>query len=218
MDSKVFNEIIETLKQRYKIDEYPQHVSDSDPFKILIGAVLSHRTRDEMTDLAYNRLFKRYSSPADIARAPLRNIEKLIRPVGFYRQKAKWIKKIAGIISREKGGRVPERREELMALPGVGPKTADIVLSVGYGLPEVAVDTHVETVSKRLGIVSEEAGYEDIKKAINSLSTPENIRLVNMLFVKFGREICRKRRPRCMVCQLKKNCRYYNEVARGLIS
>ncbi|MEM2515414.1 MAG: endonuclease III, partial [Candidatus Caldarchaeum sp.] len=194
---------------RYLTGSKPEHVSDVDPFKILVGALLSHRTRDEMTDIAYNELFNRYKNPAELADADVREIAKTIKRVGFYRQKAKRIKKIARIIYGERGGRVPESREELMKLPGVGPKTADIVLSAAFSKPEVAVDTHVQAVAVRLGIASEKAGYEEIKRNITTLAAEEDLPIINHLFVSFGREVCKKPRPKCSICPITTFCKYY---------
>jgi endonuclease-3 len=212
LDRESFKEIVEVLKRRYGGHAFPMHVSDRDAFKVLVGAVLSHRTRDEKTDEAYHNLFTHFKNPRDLASADVRTIARLIKPVGFYRQKAKRIKQLAQIVYGRLGGRVPDSREELLKLPGVGPKSADIVLSVVFGRPEIAVDTHVETVSKRLGIVDEKAGYEEVKKALTTLTTASDILLINHLFVRFGREICRRPRPRCSVCPITIYCRYYREV------
>ncbi|MEM1945979.1 MAG: endonuclease III [Candidatus Caldarchaeum sp.] len=209
MDKDQFRQVVKILEKRYLTGSKPEHVSDVDPFKILVGALLSHRTRDEMTDIAYNELFSRYKNPAELADADVREIAKTIKRVGFYRQKAKRIKKIARIIYGERGGRVPESREELMKLPGVGPKTADIVLSAAFSKPEVAVDTHVQAVAVRLGIASEKAGYEEIKRNITTLAAEEDLPIINHLFVSFGREVCKKPRPKCSICPITTFCKYY---------
>lgn len=208
MDEKVFASILSMLAERYGM-QAPSHLDRPDPFRVLVGAMLSHRTRDEMTDLAADRLLSTYGSVEELASAPLKDIMRLIRPVGFYRQKAKRIKQVARLLLERYGGRVPRRREELMELPGVGYKTADIVLSVAYGEPVVAVDTHVETVSKRLGIARWEAGYEETRMAIEAVTPPQMRRVVNGILVRFGREVCRKRRPRCDACPITAYCRWY---------
>lgn len=207
MTPEMFREIIEKLESMYP-EEYPAHVS-GDPFEILVGAILSQRTRDEMTDRAFKALFQRFPTAESIAGAPAREIERLIRPVGFYRVKARRIKEVAKIVVEKYGGAVPRERDELLKLPGVGHKTADIVLSMGYGLPEIAVDTHVETVAKRLGIADEKDGYLDVKKKLETLTPIEKRLKINHLFVEFGKEYCRKPRPRCSVCPIKGYCRYY---------
>lgn len=205
--AKQFSEILSILESRYRL-EIPQHVSE-DPFRILIGTILSQRTKDEITDIAYERLFAKFPTIYSFANASTKEIEKLIKPVGFYRIKAKRIKQVARIILEKYDGRVPRDREELLKLPGVGDKTADIVLSIGYGLPEIAVDTHVETVAKRLGIADERDKYIDVKKKLEELTPIYKRRMINHLFVAFGKEICRKPRPKCTICPIRNFCNYY---------
>ena len=214
VDSREFQRVVDTLKARYSIS-YPLHIRPRDPFATLIGAILSHRTKDEMTDKAFENLFKKYKTPEEIAEANKKEIEKLIRYVGFYRQKAERIKRVAKILVERYGGEVPRNRDELMKLPGVGPKTADIVLSFAFKEPEVAVDTHVETVAKRLGIAREEAGYEEVKNSIEKLAKMEDRPIINTLFVKFGKEICRRPRPKCEICPFTDVCRYYRVVVKA---
>ncbi len=204
-----FSEIIKILESRYT-SEFPEHIRE-DPFKILIGAILSHRTKDEMTDKAYSALFRKYRSIKSLANAQVREIERLIKPVGFYRVKARRIKQVAKIISEKYGGVVPRDREELMKLPGVGDKTADIVLSFGYGLPEIAIDTHVETIAKRLGIADERDGYKEIKNKLEEITPLEKRSRLNSLLVPFGKEICRKPVPRCNICPISRFCKFYQE-------
>ncbi len=180
-----------------------------DPFKVLIGTILSQRTRDKVTDLAFSRFFSKYKNVEEVAKAPLNDIIRLIKPVGFYRQKAKRIKKVTKIILERYGGRVPRNRELLIELPGVGYKTADIVLSLAYNEPVVAVDTHVETISKRLGIARWNAKYEEVRKSIESVTPPHLRRIVNGVLVKFGKEICKKPRPKCELCPIKVHCEWY---------
>ncbi|MEM2328744.1 MAG: endonuclease III [Nitrososphaerota archaeon] len=208
LDEKTFTNIIKLLSERYGI-QTPAHLDRSDPFKVLIGTILSHRTRDEMTDLAFSRLFSKYKNAEEIAKASLSDIMRLIKPVGFYRQKAKRVKEVAKLILERYGGQVPRNRETLIELPGVGYKTADIVLSIAYGEPIVAVDTHVETVSKRLGIVRWNAKYEETRKGIESITPPYMRRIVNGILVRFGKEICKKPRPKCELCPITIYCEWY---------
>ncbi|MEM3065980.1 MAG: endonuclease III [Nitrososphaerota archaeon] len=208
MDENTFMNILDLLVERYGI-QVPAHLDKPDPFRVLIGAMLSHRTRDEMTDLAFRRLFSTYGSIEDIVKAPLKEIRRLIKSVGFYRQKAKRIKDVAKILLERYDGQVPRDRVLLVELPGVGYKTADIVLSIAYGEPIVAVDTHVETVSKRLGIVRKKAGYEETRKSIENITPSHMRRMVNGILVKFGKEVCRKLRPRCEICPITIYCEWY---------
>ena len=123
------------------------------PFQVLIGTILSQRTRDEATDLASAQLFARYPTPEALAVAPRATVERLIRPTGFYRTKSKVIRECARAVLERWGGEVPRTLEELVSLPGVGPKTANCVLVFGYGIPAIPVDTHVHRIANRLGVV-----------------------------------------------------------------
>lgn len=210
MTRRDFEHILEILEKRYG-GWRPDHVRNRDPFQVLVGAMLSHKTRDEMTDKAHEALFNRFPTVREIASADVREIARLIKPVGFYRVKAKRIKEVAGILLERWGGGVPKSREELLKLPGVGDKTADIVLSVAYGLPEIAIDTHVDAIAKRLGIAEKDDGYMEVKRKLEELTPIEMRSKVNALLVRFGKEICRSPRPRCEVCPIKSYCRYYAE-------
>lgn len=206
-----FIEIIKILEDRYSV-HLPDHVRE-DPFKILVGTILSHRTKDEITDKAYETLFREYPTARSLANASVKKIEKLIKPVGFYRIKARRIKEVSRIILEKYSGEVPRDREELLKLPGVGNKTADIVLSFGYGLPEIAIDTHVETVVRRLGVADEKDDYMEIKKKLEEITPLEKRRLLNSILVSFGKEICRKPKPRCSICPINRYCTYYKKIS-----
>ncbi|MEM1575638.1 MAG: endonuclease III [Nitrososphaerota archaeon] len=205
-----FIKVLKILKKEYKYI-LPLHIKQGDPFKTLIGCILSQRTRDEITNEAYNRLFSKFKSMKNMAIANTNEIIELIKPVGFYKQKAERIKKICNILLEKYNGKIPSNREELMELPGVGNKTADIVLSYGFGKPEIAIDTHVECIAKRLGIVKEKADYIEIKKALE-IFTPINMRkFVNIIFVIHGKKICQKRKPKCGICSIKEYCKWFKE-------
>ncbi|MEM3096969.1 MAG: endonuclease III [Nitrososphaerota archaeon] len=208
MDRATFRTVVEILMTRYQAGK-PLHVNRPDPFQVLVGAMLSHRTRDEKTDRAFQKLLSRMPDIKSIAAARVRDIERTIRDVGFYRQKARRVREVARIILNQYGGRVPSDRETLMKLPGVGPKTADIVLSHAFGRAEVAVDTHVDAVAKRLGLVEENADYEGVKKAIHELAESRYLPIINGLLVSFGRDVCRKPIPKCGICPIRSYCRYY---------
>jgi len=173
--------------------------------------VLSQRTKDETTGPAAERLFHTANTPQKILKLPARKIAKLIYPVGFYNQKAKRIKRICSILTKEYGGRVQRTREELMKLPGVGAKTASIVLAYAYSMPTVAVDTHVNRISKRLGFVAENSKPEKTQEVLEGLIPKKLQIVVNHLFVTFGKDICRPLRPRCYICPIVKLCPYPNK-------
>lgn len=178
----------------------------SDPFQVLIACILSQRTREENTDEASRSLFAVASTPAEISSLPLPKLRKLIKAAGLVKQKAENIKRTAEMIVKEYGGKVPTSREALMRLPGVGPKTADVVLCYGLNEPTIPVDTHVNRVSKRLGLVRENADLEEVRKTLQRIFSVDHWHLINRGLVLFGREICLPRYPRCGKCPLRKIC------------
>jgi endonuclease-3 len=203
---KRVEKILKILKSKYRIKPRKE-----DPFTTLIACILSQRTKDETTEEAAKRLFSVARKPEEILNLSTKKIEKLIYPVGFYRQKAKRIKELCKILLKRYEGKVPKTREELLMLPGVGLKTADVVLSYGYGEDVVAVDTHVAVISRRLGLTKSE-DPEKIREDLHRLIPPKLRRSVNILFVEFGKDVCRTFKPKCSVCPLKNYCRYYKEI------
>jgi endonuclease III len=186
---------------------------DGDPFRILIGTILSQRTRDERTTLATERLFGRFKGPRDLARADEAEVRELIRPVGFYNMKAKSIIKVAKQLVDEFGGEVPSDVDALMSLPSVGPKTANCVLVYGFDKPAIPVDTHVHRISNRLGLVTTKTPEETEAALVKTVPKRYWLEL-NELFVRFGQTTCKPVGPRCGECTLTAKCRYYREVVR----
>jgi endonuclease-3 len=184
-----------------------------DLFELLVSTVLSQRALDRTTEVVSEQLFAIARTPEEILKLGRKRLEKIIRPSGPFRQKAKRLIAISKALQRNYKDSFPRTREELTALHGVGPKTADIVLSYGYGEPVIAVDTHVEVVSKRLGFAGAKAKYEEIRSSLERL-VPENERyIVNLGFVNFGKEICIRRKPKCGVCPLTGICAYYLRIS-----
>jgi len=176
------------------------------PFRVLVSTVISARTKDEVTGRASERLFARASTPRKIAALSERTIAGLIYPAGFYRTKAGAIRALSRAIDVELGGRVPDTMEGLLALPGVGRKTANLVLTLGFGAPGICVDTHVHRISNRLGVVrtTNPAGTESALRA--ALPRGHWIE-INDLFVMFGQTICVPVSPRCSACPVSRSCR-----------
>jgi endonuclease-3 len=199
MEGKI-EKITKVLSERYPIEHF-----FGEPFRVLITTILSHRTRDENTHNASNRLFSRYKTPHQIANLPLDLLEDLIKPCGFYRVKAKRIKEVSGIIQSRFGGKVPADLESLLTLPGVGRKTANCVLAYGYGIPAIPVDTHVHRVSNRLGLVSTRLPDETEEALKGVVPRPLWMNL-NALLVRFGQEVCLPMNPRCKVCPIHDLC------------
>ncbi len=180
-----------------------------DPFAVLIATVLSHRTRDERTSEATMNLFGRFRTPQELAAAGEAEVSELIRGVGFYKNKARAIIRIANEITTKYGGRVPRDLEALMELPSVGRKTANCVLVYGFGLEAIPVDTHVHRISNRLGLV-ETSTPEETELRLMEKFPKATWTDVNDTFVSFGKEICRPVGPRCPICPLTEICKHYN--------
>lgn len=194
--------IINTLEKSIEVDWC---LVKGDPFRVLITTLLSQRTRDENTDIASDRLFSKYKTPEEIANADVREIEKLIKPSGFYRVKAKRVKEISSIIVKD--GRVPKDIEELMKLPGVGRKTANCVLVYAFKEPSIPVDTHVHRIPNRIGLVRTKKP-EETEMELMKIVPKDKWILFNELFVKFGQRICKPIGPRCYECPIEKMCEY----------
>ena len=180
--------------------------SQEDPFQILIGTMLSARTQDATTDAATRRLFRAARTPRTMAKLPVKQIEKLIYPVGFYRNKARFVKAICEALVERFGGKVPDTLEELVTLPGVGRKTANLVLIVGFkSANNICVDTHVHRISNRMGWVSTRAPHET-EQALYTSIEPRWWPLINRYLVTWGQNVCKPINPKCPVCALSSRC------------
>ena len=203
--------ILDLIEERYgKEDASNQGLID--PFRTLIGCVLSHRTRDENSSRAAQNLFEDIEGPVDILRMAPEKLKTRIRCSGFYNQKARTIRAICRTLVEEHGGVVPSDRDALIDLHGVGPKTADIVLSHAFASPAIAVDVHVATVARRLGLVESDASPERVKEVLERLVPPAEYRFVDNAFVRHGKEFCRTRTPRCSDCFINSMCEYFQQI------
>lgn len=189
------------------VELFPRNFEERDPFKVLVTTVLSHRTKDENTERASQRLFEVYGSVEELAKAKPEDLYELIRASGMYKQKAERIVRIAREIMEKYGGKVPNTLDELLKLPGVGRKTANIVLWVSFGKPALAVDTHVHRISNRLGWVKTKRP-EETEEELKKLLPPELWGPLNGGMVEFGRKVCKPLRPRCAECPLREMCAY----------
>jgi endonuclease-3 len=179
-----------------------------DPFKILIGTILSARTRDEVTTAVIKALFSRFKNPDELSRANLNDIKKRIKKIGFYNVKASRLKEVSQLIIKKYNGEVPSNLDDLLTLPGVGRKTANCVLVYGFKKAAIPVDIHVHRISNRIGIVNTKNPEETENVLQKSIDKKYWIR-VNETFVTFGQNICLPIKPKCNVCQLTKMCKYY---------
>jgi endonuclease III len=180
--------------------------SQEDPFQVLIGTLLSARTQDATTAAASARLFAKARTPAAMAKLTERQIEKLIYPVSFYRHKAKHVRQTCRILVEKFGGRVPQTMEELLTLPGVGRKTANLVLILAFkSAKNICVDTHVHRISNRLGWVKT-ATPDETEQALYRATGARWWPIINLYLVTWGQNVCRPVYPRCEECVIARWC------------
>ena len=180
--------------------------SQEDPFQVLIGTLLSARTQDATTAAASARLFAKASTPRTMAALTVKQIETLIYPVSFYRHKAKHVKETCRILVETFGGRVPRTMQELLTLPGVGRKTANLVLILAFKSEQnICVDTHVHRISNRLGWVSTRTP-DETEQALYSAIEARWWPIVNLYLVTWGQNVCRPVYPQCGTCAIAKWC------------
>lgn len=189
-------------------------VSRRTPFMVLISAVLSARTRDSSTAAASARLFSKFRTPESIADASTKELRSLIRPCGFYRVKARTIKKLSREVLARFNGRVPSSIEELLSLPGVGRKTANCVLVYAFKKAAIPVDVHVHRISNRIGLVKTRSP-EETEAALSRAVPRKHWIEINRLMVRFGQERCRPLRPLCPGCALAGVCGCGNSIKAG---
>jgi endonuclease III len=209
----ILNKMETTLKESENLSRLTalkelQMEEDNDPFKILIGTILSARSRDENTSKIVRKLFQKYKNALELANADLNDIKSIIHSIGFYNIKAERIKQVAKIILDKFHGVVPNEIEDLLGLPGVGRKTANCVLVYAFNKPAIPVDIHVHRISNRIGIVKTQNAKkteEELIKIVNK----EYWLILNNIFVIYGQNICLPIRPRCQMCSLKGICNFY---------
>ncbi len=184
--------------------------NDEDPFLVLISCILSLRTKDATTEKAAARLFSLANNPKSMLTLSIKQIERAIYPVGFYRTKAKRIKEICRKLLNEYKGKVPDDFDELMKFKGVGRKTANIVMVYGFHKEGLPIDTHCHRLPNRLGWIntkSPEKTEEELKKILPKKYWHD----FNDLFVQFGQNICLPRNPKCNICPVSRDCKYYKD-------
>lgn len=177
------------------------------PFELLVATMLSAQCTDKQVNSVTKKLFKNLKTPYDFANAPNKTIEELIRPTGFFHNKAKNIKNSSRILIEKYKGNVPDSLDELIKLPGVGRKTANVVLGSAFGIPGIAVDTHVARISKRLGL-TENIDPVKIEFDLMKIIPKKDWSDFSLQLVYFGRAVCKARNPGCDVCQLTELCQH----------
>lgn len=206
-------DITRILKRLKRAFPNPGAMELGDAFRTLVAVMLSARTRDEQVLKLLPGLFEAFPTAETLAAASVPHIESKINTIGMYRQKAKNLKKMTQMLVDQHGGCVPQTMDELTALAGVGRKTASVVLLACFGEPAIAVDTHVHRVTNRLGWVKTKTP-EKTEMALRAVVPRAMWRIVNQVFVKFGRYVCIPGRPRCWMCPIQADCPYKNKALR----
>ncbi len=206
-------EILQILREVFTL---PRWISEGrNPFEILVITIISQNTSDKNTEKAFQKLSKAFLiTPETLAKAETTKIEECLKVAGLYRNKARIIREVSKIIMDKFGGKLEtilalpfeEARKKLMQLPGVGPKTADVLLLFSANKPTIPVDTHVKRVSKRLGLTPVDGDYECVRRSLQLLYNPEDYLEVHILLILLGRKYCKAIKPLCKQCPVKTFC------------
>lgn len=199
--------ILENLKTMYP--DAKCELNYRNAYELIVAVALSAQTTDNAVNKVTPKLFEAFPTPYDLKEAPVEEISKYIKTIGLYRTKAKNIQGLASELVKHYQGEVPNDRELLMQLPGVGRKTANVVLSVYYHMPAIAVDTHVERVSKRLRLAYQNDNVLQVEMKLMRKIPKSDLSYAHHLFIFFGRYRCKSRNPECEGCPFTSFCRYY---------
>lgn len=201
--------MIEILKETYP--DAKCSLDFSTPFELLIAVILSAQCTDERVNKTTPSIFCKYSTPEDFASIDIGELEDLIHPCGFFKTKAKNIKAMAQKLINDFDGKVPENMNDLMSLPGVGRKTANVMMLEAFNKPQgIAVDTHAKRISNKIGL-STQTDPEKIEKDLLRQFPKEYYKDVNHIFIWHGRNICTARNPKCKDCPIKQYCNYFTK-------
>lgn len=205
MNLKYIDKTITTIRREIEKNWGKRGKKKRDPFKVLFACLISLRTKDEVTDRSAERLFSVATNATELLNIPVRTLEKIIYPAGFYRIKAKNMKQIAGMIIEKYDSKIPDTMEELLKLPGVGRKTANLVLTQGFGKYGICVDTHVHRITNRWGYVRTKSP-EQTEMALRDKLPKKYWKEINGLLVTYGQKICTPLSPRCSICKIERIC------------
>ncbi|MGD6893246.1 endonuclease III [Bacillus mobilis] len=199
-------------------DMYPEahcELIHDNPFELVIAVALSAQCTDALVNKVTKNLFQKYKTPEDYLSVSIEELQQDIRSIGLFRNKAKNIQKLCRMLLDDYDGKVPEDRDELTKLPGVGRKTANVVVSVAYGIPAIAVDTHVERVSKRLAICRWKDSVLEVEKTLMKKIPMDEWGVTHHRMIFFGRYYCKAQRPQCEECRLLEICREGKKRMKG---
>ncbi|PFI45971.1 endonuclease III [Bacillus cereus] len=199
-------------------DMYPEahcELIHDNPFELVIAVALSAQCTDALVNKVTKNLFQKYKTPEDYLSVSLEELQQDIRSIGLFRNKAKNIQKLCRMLLDDYNGKIPEDRDELTKLPGVGRKTANVVVSVAFGIPAIAVDTHVERVSKRLAICRWKDSVLEVEKTLMKKIPMNEWGVTHHRMIFFGRYYCKAQRPQCEECRLLEICREGKKRMKG---
>ncbi|MGI6644827.1 MAG: endonuclease III [Bacilli bacterium] len=204
------NELIFSYLDKLFPDPKTELLYEKD-YELLFAVVLSAQTTDKRVNIVTRVLFSTYKTLEEYANAPLEDIENIIRSIGLYKTKAKNIKEISEILLEKFDGKVPSSKSDLLLLPGVGVKTANVVRAELFKIPEIAVDTHVNRVSKRLGYADENDSVEEVERKLRAQIDESRYIKTHHQFIHFGRYFCKAQSPSCKTCELVAICKEKNK-------
>ncbi len=214
-NSLSFKELAEKIVEGLK-KHFPQPWSDlnfENPYQLLVATILAAQANDKKVNEVTKEFFKKYPTPEDVAKAPLEQIEQDIRQINFYRRKAKILKECCKVLVEKFGGKVPDNIEDLTKLPGVGRKTANVILVNAFKKPAVVVDTHVKRVSQRLNL-TDKNDLDKIEQDLMRIFKKEDWAFISNALVLFGRYVCKAKKPLCHECHLYEICKSKDKIER----
>jgi endonuclease-3 len=203
------NDILNTLEEMFP--DAQCELNHSNVYELLVAVILSAQATDVSVNKVTPVLFERFPDVSSLSQGEIKDIENCIKNIGLYHNKARMIKEMAQIIVERYDGEIPSKRKDLQSLPGVGRKTANVVLSVWFEVPAIAVDTHVERVSKRLYLAKPEDTVLKVEEKLRRKIKRKRWNRSHHLFIFFGRYFCKAKAPQCDICPFKNQCRYIKE-------
>jgi endonuclease-3 len=201
---KLINKILEV---------YPAEKLDlkfSSPFELLVAAILAAQAKDEVVNQATEKLFQVYKTPADFSKLKPEDLEPFISKINYWYKKAQAIIDASKFLIENYGGKVPDSKEELMKIKGVGSKTANMILGGAFGKPAIIVDTHFDRVSKRLGLVSKSADREEVEEEIKKVVPEKDWTRFSFALIRHGKKICHAKNPECEICPFSDLCDFFS--------
>jgi endonuclease III len=217
--------LLNNTQIRYCLDQMGEMFPDahcelnhSNPFELTIAVALSAQCTDVLVNKVTKELFQKYKTPEDYLKVSLEELQNDIRSIGLYRNKAKNIQSLCRMVLEDYQGEIPFDRDELTKLPGVGRKTANVVVSVAFNIPAIAVDTHVERVTKRLGICRWKDSVLEVEKTLMRKIPKDEWSVTHHRLIFFGRYHCKAQNPQCPSCPLLEICREGRKRMKGQVS